>query len=116
MSESEEKEVSILRRQNSDLQKEVEDLKNEIKRLRKEKQSTDIIKCMEQIQDDLRPRYVRLDELIRNPGREHVARHIFKHLDPKSLGQCRAVSTGWKPLIDSYVHSYHDDVAPDLIW
>ena len=101
MSEPEVKEVSILKRQNSDLQKEVEDLKNEIKRLKKEKQSTDIIKCMEQIQDDLRPRYVRLDELIHNPGLEHIATHIFKYLDPKSLGQCRAVSTGWKFFIDN---------------
>ena len=104
MSEPEVKEVSmfsILKRQNSDLQKEVEDLKNEIKRLRKEKQTTDIIKCMEEIQGDLRPRYVRLDELIHNSGLEHIARQIFKYLDPKSVGQCRVVSTGWKSFIDN---------------
>ena len=56
---------------------------------------------MEQIHDDLRPRYVKLDELVTNPGLEHIALHIFKYLDPKSVGQCRAVSKGWKSLIDN---------------
>ena len=101
MSGSEENEVSILKRQISALQKENEDLKNENQRLKRDNQSTDIIKCMEQIHDDLRTRYVRLDELVHNPGLEHIALHIFKYLDPKSLGQCRAVSKGWKSLIDN---------------
>ena len=94
-------EVSILKRQISDLQKENEDLKNENKRLKRENQGTDLIKCMEQIQEDLRPRYVRLDELIHNPGLQHIATHVFKYLDPKSVGQCRAVSNGWKSFIDN---------------
>ena len=76
-------------------------MKNENQRLKRDNQSTDIIKCMEQIQDDLRTRYVRLDELVHNPGLEHIALHIFKYLDPKSVGQCRAVSKGWKSLIDN---------------
>ena len=101
MSESELNENTILKRRNSALEKENEDLKNEIKRLKKEKQTTDIIKCMEEIQGDLRPRYVRLDELIHNSGLEHIARQIFKYLDPKSVGQCRVVSTGWKSFIDN---------------
>ena len=57
---------------------------------------------MEQIQDDLRPRYVKLDELVHNPGLEHIALQVFKYLDPKSLAQCRAVSKGWKLCIDNH--------------
>ena len=53
------------------------------------------------IHGDLRTRYVRLDELVHNPGLEHIALHIFKYLDPKSVGQCRAVSKGWKSFIDN---------------
>ena len=94
MSETEEKEVSILKRQISDLQKEVENLKNENKKLKKE--NTDIVKCMEALTS-----YVKLDDLVHNPGLEHIAAQIFKYLDPKSLGQCRAVSKGWKFFIDN---------------
>ena len=94
MSETEEKEVSILKRQISDLQKEVENLKNENKKLKKE--NTDIVKCMEALTS-----YVKLDDLVHNPGLEHIAAQIFKYLDPKSLGQCRAVSKGWKSFIDN---------------
>ena len=60
MSGSEEKEVSILKRKISDLQKIVENLENENKRLKKENQSMDIIKCMEQIHDDLTTTSIRL--------------------------------------------------------
>ena len=94
MLEMEEKDVSILKRQISALQKENEDLKNENKRLKKE--NTDIVKLLKETTS-----YVKLDELIHNPGLEHIASHIFKYLDPKSLGQCRAVSTGWKSFIDN---------------
>ena len=90
----EEKDVSILKRQISALQKENEDLKNENKRLKKE--NTDIVKFLKETTS-----YVKLDELIHNPGLEHIAAQIFKYLDPKSLGQCRAVSKGWKSLIDN---------------
>ena len=43
---------------------------------------------------------VRLDELVKNPGLQHVALNIFKKLDPKSLGNCRLVSKQWKDCID----------------
>ena len=43
---------------------------------------------------------VRLDELVKNPGLQHVALNIFKNLDPKSLGNCRLVSKQWKDCID----------------
>ena len=98
MSEMEEKDVSILKRQISALQKENEDLKNENKRLKKE--NTDIVKLLKETTS-----YVKLDELIHNRGLEHIASHIFKYLDPKSLGQCRAVSKGWKLLIDNHEYS-----------
>ena len=43
---------------------------------------------------------VRLDELVKNPGLQHVALNIFKKMDPKSLGNCRLVSKQWKDCID----------------
>ena len=48
--------------------------------------------------------YIRLDELVCNPGLEHVALQIFKNLDRKSLGSCRSVSKGWKACIDDDKH------------
>ena len=115
MSGSEEKEVSILKRKISDLQKTVENLENENKRLKKENQSMDIIKCMEQIQDDLRLRYVKLDELVHNPGLEHIALQVFKYLDPKSLAQCRAVSKGWKLCIDNHENWFINYELDELV-
>lgn len=85
-------------------EEEVSKLKEENKRLRKEKQSADIIKCMEDIQSDLRLRFVRLDDLVHNPGLEHIAKQIFKYLCLKYLGRCRAVSKGWKSFIDNDRH------------
>ena len=44
--------------------KEVKRLREENKRLRNEIQSVEIINCVKDIQNDLRTRFVRLDELI----------------------------------------------------
>ena len=72
----------------------------EIKRLRRHDQCYQIIKAIENVHQALKPRYVRLDELVHNRGLQHLARHIFHYLDFKSLAQCRIVSKGWKDFID----------------
>ena len=86
------------------LEEEVGQSKEGNKRLRSDNQSTDIIKCMKDIQNDLRTRFVRLDELVHNPGLGHIARHIFNFFDIKTLGKCRQVSRGWKSFIDNDKH------------
>ena len=77
------------------LEKENKSLKEEIKRLQKANQSSDdILQSVKAIHEDLKSRYFRLDELVHNPGLQHIALLIFKNLDAQSLGSCRAVSKG----------------------
>ena len=39
---------------------------------------------------------VTLDDWITTPRLQHLAKKIFKYLDPKSVGKCREVSRKWK--------------------
>ena len=42
-----------------------------------------------------------MDTLVLNGGFQSTALHIFGFLDPRSIGQCRLVSSHWQKLIDS---------------
>ena len=42
-----------------------------------------------------------MDTLVRNGGFQRTALHIFGLLDPRSIGECRLVSSHWRKLIDS---------------
>ena len=42
-----------------------------------------------------------MKEFLENPGLDHIAIHISRHLDPKSLASCRLVSHSWRNLIDN---------------
>ena len=44
--------------------------------------------------------FLDIDCFVQNLGFQHIAVNIFKHLDHRSLGNCRRVSKGWKTLID----------------
>ena len=72
----------------------------ETKRLKIYDQCYQIIKAMEYLHKALKPRYVRLDDLVLNRGLQHLARYIFKHLNYQSLANCRLVSKDWKEFID----------------
>ena len=74
------------------LQEENQSCKTEIKRFR---QDHDILDSIGKFYKALKKRpltHFRIEELIRNPGFQHIALSIFKKLDPKSLGTCRVVS------------------------
>ena len=74
------------------LQEENQSCKTEIKRFR---QDHDIMDSMGKLHKALKTRpltHFRIEELIRNPGFQHIALSIFKKLDPKSLGTCRVLS------------------------
>ena len=85
----------------------IEHLVAENKRLEQDNKKLKLDSCyevkqaMENLHEALKPRYVRLDELVTNPGLQHVALYIFKKLDPKTLGNCRLVSREWKDCIDN---------------
>ena len=85
----------------------IEHLVAENKRLEQDNKKLKLDSCyevkqaMENLHEALKPRYVRLDELVTNPGLQHVALYIFKKLDPKTLGNCRLVSREWKNCIDN---------------
>ena len=49
----------------------------------------------------LSTKFIRLDEIVSNPGLQHVAWQIFNKLDPKSLGRARLVCKSWKFCIES---------------
>ena len=90
-----------LKRRIEALEKEVQELRNENKRLKSEHQSSDIIQTIAEIHGHLKSRFVRMDDLVHNFGLQHIATKIFKNLDIKTLGNCRAVSKGWKSFIDN---------------
>ena len=90
-----------LKRRIEALEKEVQELRNENKRLKSEHQSSDIIQTIAEIHGHLKSRFVRMDDLVHNSGLQHIATKIFKNLDIKTLGNCRAVSKGWKSFIDN---------------
>ena len=53
------------------------------------------------IHSALSTKFIRLDEIVSNPGLQHVAWQIFNKLDPKSLGRARLVCKSWKFCIES---------------
>ena len=65
------------------------------------RQNVKVKEAMEKLQVALKPRYVRLDDLVHNPGLEHIALQIFKLLDIKSHTTCRLVSQEWRDCIDN---------------
>ena len=86
-----------LKRQNEELLAENKRLKQE----NHENQCFEIRKSMQKLHEALKPRYVRLDELVKNSGLKHVALNIFKKLSPEDLGNCRLVCKGWQECIDN---------------
>ena len=74
----------------------------EIKSLKLHDARYQIIKAMKSLQKALKPRYVRLDELVQNRGLQHLARYIFQYLNYQSLAHCRLVSKDWKDFIDEH--------------
>ena len=86
------------------LKRQNEELLAEVKRLKQDNQCFEIRQSMQKLHEALKPRYVRLDELVNNTGLKHVALLIFKKLSPEDLGNCRLVSKGWKECIDNDKH------------
>ena len=68
--------------------------------LKNDSQASDIQTAMFKLQLSLKPRFVRLDDLVCNSGLVHVAYKIFGYLDLKSLRNCRLVSKAWKDCIE----------------
>ena len=87
--------------ENSDLKRKIKALERENKRLKKDNECDKIIQNINKVHQALKPRYVRLDELVLNPGLEHIALNIFQHLDLLTLSICRRVSSNWKKCIDN---------------
>ena len=86
-----------LKRENNSLKRRIEELENEVKRLREKNENYEIeIKRM-------KGEVFRMDILVANPdpGLQNIAMCIFRNLDRKSLGNCRAVSKKCKELIDN---------------
>ena len=81
-----------------------------IKKRNRHDQCYQIIEAIENLHQALKPRYVRLDDLVQNRGLQHLALKIFRKLDYKSLANCRLVSKDWKEFIDS------DTVVPFEAW
>ena len=99
-------------------------LEIENRQLKNESQASDIQTAMFKLQLALKPRFVRLDDLVCNSGLVHVAYKIFGYLDLKSLRNCRLVSKAWKDCVEddsSYwnrlldaakSHPYHQHYHP----
>ena len=87
--------------ENSDLKRRIKALETENKRLKKYNECDKIIQNINKVHQALKPLYVRLDELVLNPGLEHIALNIFQHLDLPTLSRCRQVSSNWKKCIDN---------------
>ena len=68
-----------------------DDFHVEIKRIRKE----DNIETIQKLE------FCDVDELVHNPGLQHVALYIFNLMDFYTLKTCRAISKSWKRMIDN---------------
>ena len=53
------------------------------------------IESINSLQNALKLRYFRMNELICNPGQEHLAHEIFSYLNPEDLINCSMVSKSW---------------------
>ena len=103
------------------LKRRIEALEQGVERLQEENQSweienkrrnqddhwDDIMDSMEKLHKLLKKRFFEIEKFIRNPGFQHIALAIFKKLDPKTLGNCRAVSKEWKACIDQDKYWWH---------
>ena len=70
-----------------------EDYQVEIKKIRKENN------C-----ETAEKKFCDVDQLVHNPGLQHLALYIFKLLDFTTLTTCRAISKSWKAVIDNDKH------------
>jgi len=89
------------------LKRQIEELDEEKMRLEQDNKRLKQDNKLYQVQNQKsmeKQEYIRLNELVCNPGWEHVALQIFKNLDRKSLGSCRSVSKNWKACIDNDKH------------
>ena len=84
----------------SSLKRRIEALEMEVERLKEKNQD-----CELEIKR-LKGEVFRIDILIGNPdpGLQNIAMSIFRNLDPKSVGTCRAVSKGWLEFINNDTH------------
>ena len=48
----------------------------------------------------------KLEELMGNPGLEHISDKIIEYLGPEDVAECRLVSKFWRDYIDSHKHWY----------
>ena len=76
-------------------------LKAQNTHLKQQLKSQDIMTSINKVHEALKSRYFQMDQLVCNPGLEHLALMIFSYVDVKSLAQCRAVSKSWTDCIDS---------------
>ena len=103
------------------LKRRIEALEQGVERLQEENQSweienkrrnqddhwDDIMDSMEKLHKLLKKRFFEIEKFIQNPGFQHIALTIFKKLDLKTLGNCRAVSKEWKACIDQDKYWWH---------
>ena len=94
--------ITLLEDQIRTLEDRIKLLEIENKQLKNDShsQASDIQTAMLKLQLSLKPRFVRLDDLVCNSGLVHVAYKIFGYLDLKSLRNCRLVSKAWKDCIE----------------
>ena len=92
--------ITLLEDQIRTLEDRIKLLEIENKLLKNDSQASDIQIAMLKLQLALKPRFVRLDNLVCNSGLVHVAYKIFGYLDLKSLRNCRLVSKAWKDCIE----------------
>ena len=92
--------ITLLEDQIRTLEDRIKLLEIENKLLKNDSQASDIQTAMLKLQLSLKPRFVRLDNLVCNSGLVHVAYKIFGYLDLKSLRNCRLVSKAWKECVE----------------